>query len=158
MARPWRIFSIYRSYGLRRIKGRHLALRRAQNVVIDEREVPRTGSQPIGDGPSTALVEVPTVATSRDDNEIKIVGDEPRVIAEVVKAASADTTDFIDMVVETFHRETGLDYLRRLFVRPAVLAGLGKADHCFCRARGTLVGFAAWVDVGHRAEMEVFPV
>lgn len=101
------MFSIYRSNGLRRIKGRHFALRREQNVVIDEREVPRTGSQPIGDGPSTALVEVPIIATSRDDNEIKIVGDEPQVIAEVVMATSANTTDFINMAVETFHRDTG---------------------------------------------------
>ncbi len=55
----------------------------------------------------TALVEVPIVATSRDHSEIKIVGGEPRVIAEVVRAAGADTTDFIDMAIETFHRETG---------------------------------------------------
>ncbi len=54
----------------------------------------------------TTLVEAPIVATSRGDNEIKTVGGEPRVIAEVVRAASADTTDFIDMAVETFHRET----------------------------------------------------
>lgn len=65
-----------------------------------------------------ALVEVPIVATSRDDTEIKIVGGEPRVIAEVVRAAGADTTDFIDMAIETFHRETGNE-------RPALIVSGG---------------------------------
>lgn len=41
-----------------------------------------------------ALIELPIVATSRDETRIKIVVDEPRVIAEVMSAASAGTTDF----------------------------------------------------------------
>lgn len=68
----------------------------------------------------TALVEVPIISTSRDEAEIKIVGGEPRLIAEVVRAAGADTTDFIDTAIETFHREAGSE-------KPALLVAGGFA-------------------------------
>jgi hypothetical protein len=64
----------------------------------------------------TALVAVPILDTSRDAVEVKIIGGQPIVIAEVAGAAGADTSDFIDMAVEKYRRETNLE-------GPALIAG-----------------------------------
>ena len=50
------------------------------------------------------------------DKEVKIVGGEPRVIAEVVRQSGADASDFVDTAIEAFRRETKLE-------GPALIAG-----------------------------------
>jgi hypothetical protein len=64
----------------------------------------------------TALVEIPIVSVSRDETEIKIVGGKPYVVDDVIRASGADTTDFINMAVESSKR-------RRNITGPALVAG-----------------------------------
>lgn len=64
----------------------------------------------------TALIEIPIVTASRDDTEIKIVGGQPHLVADVIRALGAETTDFIDLAVESSKR-------RRNVTGPALVAG-----------------------------------
>lgn len=64
----------------------------------------------------TALVEIPIIAASRDETEIKIVGGQPHVVDDVIRAPGADTSDFLDLAVESSKR-------RRKINRSALVAG-----------------------------------
>lgn len=64
----------------------------------------------------TALVEIPIVSASRQATEIKIVGGQPHVVDDVIRAPGADTSDFLDLAVESSKR-------RRNITGPALVAG-----------------------------------
>nr|WP_306266883.1 hypothetical protein [Pararhizobium sp. IMCC3301] len=55
-----------------------------------------------------ALIELPIASVARDDKEIKIIAGQPSVVDDVVRAPGADTSDFIDLCVETFKRRKGI--------------------------------------------------
>jgi hypothetical protein len=70
----------------------------------------------LGDERYTALLEIPIQSETRTDDEITLVGGQPKVVADVVRAASADTSDFIDSAIERSKRERGTTV-------PALVAG-----------------------------------
>jgi len=59
---------------------------------------------------------VPIVSAARDATEVKIVGGQPILISDVVRAAGADVSDFIDVAVEAAKR-------RRNISGPVLVAG-----------------------------------
>ena len=64
----------------------------------------------------TALIEVPIIAATRDEKEVKIVGGQPLIIDDVIRSPGADVSDFIDLAVEAAKR-------RRDITRPVLVAG-----------------------------------
>lgn len=70
----------------------------------------------LGDTRYTALLEVPIQSETRTADEVTLVGGQPKVVADVVRAASADTSDFIDSAIERSKRERGITV-------PALVAG-----------------------------------
>ncbi|VVS98081.1 hypothetical protein [Rhizobium sp. EC-SD404] len=81
-----------------------------QDIILTPMSVELAGLQ------YTALVEIPIIAASRDDTEIKIVGGQPHVVDDVIRAPGADTSDFLDLAVESSKR-------RRNINGPALVAG-----------------------------------
>ncbi|MCA0418587.1 MAG: hypothetical protein LCH80_07685 [Proteobacteria bacterium] len=64
----------------------------------------------------TALIEVPMVAATRDEKEVRILGGQPSLIDDVIRSPGADTSDFIDLAVEAAKR-------RRNITGPVLVAG-----------------------------------
>lgn len=64
----------------------------------------------------TAVIEVPIVSATRDAKEVKIVGGQPVLVNDVVRAPGADVSDFIDLAVEASKR-------RRNISGPVLVAG-----------------------------------
>ncbi|MBT9291129.1 hypothetical protein [Prosthecodimorpha staleyi] len=98
--------------------GVNLFFRRwAEDSIVDEQDTILTPmSVELVGLQYTALVEIPIVSVSRQEMEIKIVGGQPHVVDDVIRAPGADISDFIDLAVESSKR-------RRNITGPALVAG-----------------------------------
>lgn len=57
----------------------------------------------------SALVEVPIVSMSKEDDEIRLIGGQPLVVDDVVRAQGSNISDFIDLGVEKSLRRRNSD-------------------------------------------------
>ncbi|PSH62232.1 hypothetical protein [Phyllobacterium sophorae] len=89
----------------------------ADDAIVDSQEVILAPmSVDIAGILYSALVEVPIVSMSRADNEIRLIGGQPTIVDDVVRAHGSDISDFIDFAVEKSRR-------RRNSNGPAFVAG-----------------------------------
>jgi hypothetical protein len=89
----------------------------SEDGIVDEQDTILTPiSVEVAGLQYTALVEIPIVSASRDETEIKIVGGQPHVVDDVIRASGADTSDFLDLAVESSKR-------RRNITGPVLVAG-----------------------------------
>ncbi|KAA3448169.1 hypothetical protein C7I87_22920 [Mesorhizobium sp. SARCC-RB16n] len=53
----------------------------------------------------TVLIELPIETMGRDENEIKLVCGQPRIVADIARSPGSSTTDFIDRAVDMSKRQ-----------------------------------------------------
>lgn len=88
-----------------------------EDAVVDGQEVILTAmTVEIAGLQYTALVEVPIISVTRGEQEVHIVGGQPHVVDEAVRAPGANTSDFINLAVEASKRRRGA-------TGPALVAG-----------------------------------
>lgn len=63
-----------------------------------------------------ALIEIPIESVDRTEHEITLIGGQPLIVADVVRAPGSDTADFIDIAVEKWKRDKNT-------AKPALVAG-----------------------------------
>jgi hypothetical protein len=89
----------------------------SEDAIVEQQDAILTPfSLAFGDAEYTALVEIPIKSLTRTENGITLVGGQPNVVADVVRAAGADTSDFIESAIEQSKRQ------RKRF-EPALVAG-----------------------------------
>ncbi|MCX5568181.1 hypothetical protein [Kaistia nematophila] len=98
--------------------GVHMTFPRwSEDVFVEQQEVIFTPfSLVLGEVEYTALIEIPIESLKRTEDEITLVGGQPTVVADVIRAAGADTNDFIESAIEQSKRQ------RKRF-EPALVAG-----------------------------------
>lgn len=98
--------------------GVHMTFPRwSEDVIVEQQEVILTPfSLALGEAKYTALIEIPIDSLKRTEDAITLVGGRPTVVADVIRAAGADTDDFIDSAIEQSRR-------RRKRFEPALVAG-----------------------------------